>query len=268
MSVSTQLVSDVIDAERKQATKKTLVTVSIGFLILLCLFESGLLNGARMAEGLPAIGVMVSEMIPPDFGRWQQWVTPMLDTLVMSVAGTFLAIVFSIPLAFLAARNSAPNKFVYQAARMLLNMLRSIPELILGIIFVAAVGFGMLPGVLALGLHSIGMVGKFFAEAVEHAHQGPIEAVQAVGGSRLQVIMHGILPQVFPKFLDVTMYRWEYNFRASTVMGMVGAGGIGTELVGSLRLIDYPQVAAILLVILAAVTIVDALSNYARSKLS
>jgi phosphonate transport system permease protein len=268
MSVSTDVVAHVIAVEKKQATKSTAVTVLIGLFILLSLWQSGLLNGQRLSQGLPAIGVMVSEMIPPDFARWRQWVSPMIDTLTMSVAGTFLAVLFSLPLAFLAARTSAPNKFVYQASRMLLNALRSIPELILGIIFVAAVGFGMLPGVLALGLHSIGMVGKFFAEAVEHSHNGPIEAVQAVGGSRIQVITHGILPQVFPKFLDVTMYRWEYNFRASTVMGMVGAGGIGTELVGSLRLIDYPQVAAILLLILAAVTAVDALSNYARSKLS
>ena len=119
-------------------------------------------------------------------------------------------------------------------------------------------------GVLALGLHSIGMVGKFFAEAIEHAHPAPVEAAQSTGATPLQVITHGVLPQVIPQFADVTMYRWEYNFRASTVMGMVGAGGIGTELIGSLRLLDYPQVAAIMIVILVAVTIVDSLSNYLR----
>ena len=119
---------------------------------------------------------------------------------------------------------------------------------------------------LALGLHSIGMVGKFFAEAIEHAHPAPIEAAEASGATSLQVISHGVMPQVFPQFADVTMYRWEYNFRASTVMGMVGAGGIGTELVGSLRLLDYPQVSAVLIVILATVTIVDALSNMLRKR--
>jgi phosphonate transport system permease protein len=122
----------------------------------------------------------------------------------------------------------------------------------------------MLPGVLALGLHSVGMVGKFFAEAIEHSHPAPIEAAEAVGASPLQVITHGVIPQVFTQFADVTMYRWEYNFRASTVMGMVGAGGIGTELVGSLRLLDYPQVSAILIVILVAVSIVDGLSGILR----
>ncbi|MEM9726111.1 MAG: phosphonate ABC transporter, permease protein PhnE, partial [Pseudomonadota bacterium] len=161
-----------------------------------------------------------------------------------------------------------PNAAAYQAARLVLNTLRAIPELIMGIVFVAAVGFGMLPGVLALGLHSVGMVGKFFAEAIEHAHRAPIEAAEATGATRMQVITHGVTPQVFPKFADVAMYRWEYNFRASTVMGMVGAGGIGTELVGSLRLLDYPQVGAIMLVILVAVTIVDSLSNMMRRAFS
>ena len=190
----------------------------------------------------------------------------MFETTAMSVAGTTLAIIFSVPVAILAARNTTTNTWVYSIARMLLNGFRAIPELIMGIIFVAAVGFGMLPGVLALGLHSIGMVGKFFAEAIEHAPPAPIEAAQAAGASRLQVITHGVLPQVFTQFADVTMYRWEYNFRQSTVMGMVGAGGIGTELVGSLRILDYQQVSAILIMILAAVTIVDWLSSILRER--
>lgn len=239
-----------------------LVAVAIG----VSLWVTGMFDGERLSEGLPAIGVVGSEMIPPDFTRWQQWIGPMIDTIAMSVAGTFLAIAISLPIAFLAAKNTAPNRSVYSAARLTLNTLRSIPELIMGIIFVAAVGFGMLPGVLALGLHSVGMVGKFFAESIEHAHPAPIEAAQAAGAGPLQVIAHGVIPQVFTQFADVAMYRWEYNFRASTVMGMVGAGGIGTELVGSLRLLDYPQVSAILLVILVAVSIVDGLSGILRRR--
>ncbi|MEO1543731.1 MAG: phosphonate ABC transporter, permease protein PhnE [Pseudomonadota bacterium] len=238
----------------------------VAFVIAVSLWATGMFDGERLSEGLPAIGVVGSEMIPPDFTRWQQWVQPMVDTIAMSIAGTFLAVVFSFPLAFLAAKNTTPNRFAYSTARMVLNALRSVPELIMGIIFVAAVGFGMLPGVLALGLHSVGMVGKFFAEAIEHAHPAPIEAAQATGASPMQVIAHGVVPQVFTQFADVTMYRWEYNFRASTVMGMVGAGGIGTELVGSLRLLDYPQVSAILLVILIAVSIVDWLSGKLRNR--
>lgn len=265
---STYIIDGILGIERKKRRRTFLAVALVAAAVLLCLWLAGMFDAGRLSSGLPAIGVMIGEMIPPDFGRWRQWVTPMIDTVTMSVAGTTLAVLFSVPLAFLAARNTTPHPVAHHIARAILNALRAIPELIMGIIFVAAVGFGMLPGVLALGLHSVGMVGKFFAESIEHAHPAPIEATEAVGASRLQVIAHGVLPQVFPQFADVTMYRWEYNFRASTVMGMVGAGGIGTELVGSLRLLDYPQVAAILLVILAAVTIVDGLSNWLRRRLS
>jgi len=262
----TSRMDDVLKTER-QGRHALLLRIGLVMAgILICFAMTGLFDGARLAEGVPAILVMFSEMIPPDFSRWEQWVGPMIDTVAMSVAGTALAVMFSLPLAFLAATNTTPGGFTYRIARTVLNALRAIPELIMGIVFVAAVGFGMLPGVLALGLHSVGMVGKFFAEAIEHAHPAPIEAAKAAGATRMQVISHGVFPQVFPQFADVIMYRWEYNFRASTVMGMVGAGGIGTELVGSLRLIDYPQVAAILLVILVAVSLVDGLSNYLRRK--
>src|SRR5690606_42119705 len=122
-----------------------------------------------------------------------------------------LAVSFSFPLAFLAARNTAPNVVVYHIARTLLNALRSIPALILGIIFVAAVGFGALPGVLALGLHSLGMVGKFFAEAIENVGEAPVEAARASGASPMQVLYHAVLPQVLPQFADTAVYRWEYN---------------------------------------------------------
>jgi len=236
--------------------------------VAICLWFTGLLDGERLSRGIPAIGVLISEMIPPDFSRWRAWLVPLLDTAAMSIAGTALAVFISLPIAFLAAPNTSQNKTIRWIARMILNFFRAIPELIMGIVFVAAVGFGMLSGVLALGLHSVGMVGKFFAEAIEHAHPAPIEAAQATGASKLQVISHGVIPQVLPRFADVTMYRWEYNFRASTVMGMVGAGGIGTDLIGSLRLLDYAQVGALLIVILIAVAIVDGLSHLLRRRLS
>lgn len=184
----------------------------------------------------------------------------------MSVAGTAVAVLLSFPLAFLAAGNTSPHPIVFQCARTLLNALRSVPELIMGIVFVAAVGFGALPGVLALGLHSVGMVGKFFAEAIEHVDEAPVEATRATGATPLQVLYHAVLPQVLPQFADVAIYRWEYNFRASTVMGMVGAGGIGFELMGALRILQYREVCAIMLVILAMVTIVDWFSGQLRRK--
>lgn len=261
-------IGEILKNERNGRLNKNMVTVIIFMLVLISLWQSGMFDGKRLSEGLPAIGVLISEMTPPNFTRWRDWIVPMSETITMSIAGTAISIVLALPIAFLASPNTTPNTLVYYTARLILNTFRAIPELILGIIFVAAVGFGMLPGVLALGLHSIGMVGKFFAEAIEHAHPSPIEAAEAVGGTKIQVIFHGIIPQVLPQFGDVTMYRWEYNFRQSTVMGMVGAGGIGTELVGSLRILDYEQVSAILIVILASVTIVDGLSNILRRRLT
>ena len=257
---------DVLAEDSKGRRKLLLQIAVVAAIVIVSLWMTGMLDRSRLTSGLPAIGILGTEMFPPDFGRWRDWVGPLVETLAMSIAGTALAVALSLPLGFLAARNTSPNKVIYQVSRVVLNTLRSIPELIMGIIFVAAVGFGMLPGVLALGLHSVGMVGKFFAEAIEHAHPAPIEATEASGATSMQVILHGVLPQVFPQFADVSMYRLEYNFRASTVMGMVGAGGIGTELVGSLRLLDYPQVSAVLLVILACVTVVDILSNMLRAK--
>jgi phosphonate transport system permease protein len=226
----------------------------------------GLFDFQTLANGVPAIGTLMGESLPPDFTNVMDWVSPLIDTLAMSVAGTAIAVTASIPLAFLAARNTSPNPVVFHVTRTILNALRSVPELIMGIIFVAAVGFGALPGVLALGLHSIGMVGKFFAEAIEHVDEAPVEAANAAGATQLQVLYHAVLPQVLPQFADVSIYRWEYNFRASTVMGMVGAGGIGFELMGSLRIMQYQEVSAILIVILLMVTLVDGLSGHLRKK--
>ena len=224
-----------------------------------------LLNVERMVDGIPAIARLLGEMFPPDFSRFPHWIEPILDTLAMSVAGTAIAIGLSIPLALVAARNTTPHPILFHCSRTLLNVTRAIPELILGMILVAAVGFGKLPGTLALGLHSVGMVGKFFAEAIELSDQAPVEAARAVGATDPQVIVHSILPQVFPQMADVTFYRWEYNFRASMVLGAVGAGGIGQEIIGALRILQYQQVSALLIVVLMMVTLVDSLSNYLRN---
>ena len=250
--------------QRHAYYRRLFTGLAVLFFIGLCLYYVGFFDPVRLAEGVPSLFKLAAEMFPPDFSNAGQWVVPLLDTLAMSIAGTAMAVLLSLPLAILAASNTTPHPAVYQLARGLLNGLRSIPELIMGIVFVAAVGFGALPGVLALALHSVGMVAKFFAEAIEHADMAPIEAARSAGCSPLQVICHGVLPQVFPKMADTAIYRWEYNFRASTVMGMVGAGGIGFELMGSLRILQYQEVSAILIVILVMVTLVDGLSAYLR----
>jgi phosphonate transport system permease protein len=254
-------------ADYGRAYKRALGQASVVLAVVLAsAWYVDLLDFATLANGVPAILTLARESIPPDFSNASHWWKPLVDTVAMSIAGTAVAVVLSFALGFLAARNTSPHPIVFLSARTVLNALRSVPELIMGIIFVAAVGFGALPGVLALGLHSVGMVGKFFAEAIEHVDEAPVEATRAAGATRLQVLFHAVLPQVLPQFADVSIYRWEYNFRASTVMGMVGAGGIGFELMGSLRIMQYREVSAILLVILVMVTIVDAFSGQLRRK--
>jgi len=257
----------ILAEERRAGGRGALLTGVIVAISLASLWLTGFFDVQRLIESGPAIAQLSSEMVPPDFSRWQRWLRPLLDTLAMSIAGTAFAVVFSLPLALLAAPNTTPNRAVYQVARLFLSTLRSVPEIIMGVLFVAAVGFGALPGVLALGLHSVGMVGKFYAEAIEHVDPKPIEAARAAGCGPMAVIFHAVLPQVLPQLADITIYRWEYHFRNATVLGIVGAGGIGLELMAALRLLAYDQVSAILITVLACVLVVDAIGAQLRNAL-
>ncbi len=259
--------ASILAADRAAGLRGGALAVGIIAVCLVALGITGFFDAERFADGLPAMAQLFSEMVPPDFSRWRAWLKPLLDTLAMSIAGTALAVVISLPLALLAAPNISPHPVIQQATRTLLAFLRSVPEIIMGILFVAAVGFGALPGVLALALHSVGMVGKFYAEAIEHVDPKPLEAARAAGATRLQVITHAVLPQVMPQLSDITIYRWEYHFRASAVLGIVGAGGIGFELIAALRLMSYDQVSAILLAILACVLVVDGIGARLRAAL-
>jgi len=267
VTTNTLKYAPLLEADRQRNLRHVLLTAFIVFCCLVALSITGFFDIQRFIDGGPAMKQLGSEMIPPDFTRWQHWIIPLRDTLAMSVAGTALTVILSLPLAILAAPNTTPHPLVGRILRVILAAFRSVPEIILGIIFVAAVGFGALPGVLALALHSTGMVGKFYAEAIEHVDPKPMEAAAAAGASRFQVITHAVLPQVLPQLADITIYRWEYHFRASAVLGIVGAGGIGFELMAALRLIKYSEVSAILLSILACVIVVDSLGGWLRKNL-
>lgn len=257
----------ILATARQQAMRQVSLVAGVLLTCLVSLAIAGFFDAARFLDGMPALAQLASEMVPPNFARWRSWVRPLVDTLAMSVAGTALSVLLSLPLALVAARNTTPHFLAYRVTRIVLAALRSVPEIILGVLFVAAVGFGALPGVLALAFHSVGMVGKFYAEAIEHADPKPLEAAVAAGAGRLQVISHAVLPQVLPQLADVTIYRWEYHFRASAVLGIVGAGGIGFELMAALRLIKYDEVSAILLTILACVVVVDSIGAHLRKRL-
>lgn len=257
---------DIVGEGRRRWTRSALQWGAALVVVVAAMIYVGAFDAVRLSQGIPDLIDVTLHMFPPDFANAPGWIKPLMDTLAMSIAGTAIAVFFSLPLALIAARNTSPHPVVFRAARGLLNALRSVPELIMGIIFVAAVGFGALPGVLALGIHSIGMVGKFFAEAMEHVDEAPVEAVRATGASYPQVILHGVLPQVLPQMADVSIYRWEYNFRASTVLGLVGAGGIGFEILASLRVLNYQEVAALLLVVLVMVSLVDGFGDLLRKR--
>ncbi|MBM3114858.1 phosphonate ABC transporter, permease protein PhnE [Jeongeupia naejangsanensis] len=226
-------------------------------------------QGAQMSwqdllAGLPQIADFISRTIPPDLDVLSRLVTPALETIQIALWGTLLAALIAAPLSLLAAGNLHMPWPLYQGARQLFNLIRSVNELILALIFVSAVGLGPFPGVLALALHGVGMLGKFFAESIEEIDAGPIEALQATGARPLQVIVFGVLPQVLTAWIAVVLYRFEVNLRSATVLGMVGAGGLGFELLSSLKLFKYQESATCIIVIAVMVIAADLLSSRLR----
>ena len=224
------------------------------------------LSLSELIKGVPWIVDLVSRMFPPNWAFLRQLARPVLETIQVAVWGTLLAVVLALPLCFLGARNLAP-RWLFHATRQLFNAARGINELIFALIFVAAVGLGPFAGVLALALHGAGMLGKFFAEAVEESDPGPVEALRATGASSVQVVVFGVLPQVLPSWIAATLYRLEVNLRSATVLGMVGAGGIGFELYSSLKLFQYQDTATCVLVILVMVMGADYLSSRLRARI-
>lgn len=225
------------------------------------------LSMAELAKGLPWIGDFVSRMFPPNWGFLERLVKPVLETIQLAIWGTLLAVLLALPLCFVAARNLTPSLLMFHAARQVFNLARGINELIFALIFVAAVGLGPFAGVLALTVHGAGMLGKFFAEAIEEADPGPVEALRATGARPLQVIVFAVLPQALPAWIAATLYRLEVNLRAATILGMVGAGGIGFELYSSLKLFQYEDTATCVIVILVMVMSADYISSRLRARI-
>jgi len=221
----------------------------------------------ELVEGLPQLADIISRMLPPNPAVIPRLVKPTIETLQISIWGTTLAILFTIPFGLAAAKNISPHPILYKGSRFILNATRSISEIIFALVFVAAVGLGPFPGVLALAFHSVGMLGKFLAESIENIDAGPMEALRATGASQWQIIVYAVVPQILPEFVTLCLYRWELNFRSATILGIVGAGGIGFELITSMRLFQYPDMTMILVVILAMVSGVDYISSLIRSRI-
>ena len=231
------------------------LTVAAG-LAVAAMAYAGVLDPARYRDAVPTILTLAADSLPPDFSRWRSWGRPLLETLSMSVAGTLLALLAALPLGALAASNVGPRPLT-APVRLLLNGLRSIPCLVWGVIFVAAVGFGPLPGVLALAAHSTGMLGKFCAEILEHVDTSPGNALRSQGVSDLGILRFAVWPQILPRLMDVVLYRCEHNLRAATTLGVVGAGGLGLQIVTAFHLFEYREASALILVLLALVSLIN-----------
>jgi len=206
------------------------------------------------------------DFLNPDFSDWRPLVGQMWLTIQIALWGTFLAVFLAVPLSLMASRNLSPSWLVWPVRRVM-DLLRSIPDLVIGTLFIVAVGLGPLAGVLAIALNTAGVLAKLFSEAVESIDKGPIEGVKATGAGRLHEITWGVIPQVAPLWTSFALYRFESNSRAATVLGLIGAGGIGQVLFESLQAFDYRTVSTIAIIIVVAVTLIDMLSQAMRKRL-
>lgn len=213
---------------------------------------------------------------PPDFGRWRTFLGGTLDTLAIAVWGTALSLLGAIPLGVLGARNGAAlfggprwvDGTLYHLARRTMDALRAVNELVFALIFVVAVGGGPFAGVLALAVHSAGVLGKLLSEAIEAIDPGQVEAIEATGAGKMAVVSFAVAPQVAPLFVSYLLLRFETNVRAATVVGMTGAGGIGHELWTAIRSFENQEACAILLVIILLVVGIDRLSATLRARVT
>jgi phosphonate transport system permease protein len=220
----------------------------------------------QLARGAPWVFDFIRRMLPPDFSVLPSALRGALTTVEIALLGTAIAAVAALPLGFISARNVAAPALFYPA-RAVLNFFRSVDTLVYALVFVAAVGLGPFPGVLAVVAYTTMSLAKLYSEAIEGIERGPVDAITATGATRLQILRYGVLPQVLPLFLSYVLYRLETNIRAATVLGFVGAGGIGFYLQTYLRTIDYPAASTVLLVTVAMVMVVDAASSRLRDRL-
>nr|WP_314121890.1 phosphonate ABC transporter, permease protein PhnE [uncultured Brevundimonas sp.] len=223
-------------------------------------------NISRLFAGNDSTKLFVHDLLRPDFSDWKMFVAKMWETVQIALWGTFLAVILGIPLGLAAARNIAPA-WVVTPVRWIMNLLRSVPDLVIGLLFVTAVGLGPLAGVLAITLNTAGVLAKLFSEAVESIDKGPVEGVRATGAGKLHEIVWGVLPQVAPLWTSFALYRFESNSRSATVLGLIGAGGIGQVLFDSMNAFDFRAVSAIVIVVVVAVTLIDTLSQVMRRRL-
>lgn len=223
-------------------------------------------NISKLFTNATSTRTFAAELLRPDFTDWRIFVEKMWETVQIALWGTFIAVFAAVPMGLAAARNVSPV-WIVTPVRWVMNLLRSIPDLVIGLLFVVAVGLGPLPGVLAIALNTAGVLAKLFSEAVESIDKGPVEGVRATGASKLHEIVWGVIPQVAPLWTSFALYRFESNSRSATVLGLIGAGGIGQVLFDRMNAFDFRDVSAIVVVVVIAVTMIDMLSQAMRKRL-
>jgi phosphonate transport system permease protein len=237
----------------------------------------------EFARGIPNIWRFIVRLMPPQWTMkdhlihigsldiatvsMPEIVFAIFETIQMAIIGTTLAIIISLPFGLLAARNTSPNRYIYQVTRFLLNVNRAVPEIIIALIFVSAVGLGPFSGVLALAIGAIGFMGKMYAEAIESIDPQQVNAVSATGANRIQTFIYGVVPQALPLVAAYSLLLFETNVRSATILGIVGAGGVGLILAKYMALFKYQELMGALALIVVAVTIIDRLSDAIRRRI-
>lgn len=252
---------------RLGAQLKFAVLLGLGVAFYAACLHVAQVDFGRLWAGLPRLMNWAARSWPPDLSEVGTLSMRAAETVAMGTVGTTFGAALAVPLCLLAATNLTPSRWLYYPARAVLNTLRGVDSFIFALILVAAVGLGPFAGVLGLALHSAGSIAKLWAETIETVEPGPIEAVTMSGAGRLKVIRHAVLPDVLPGLSSIILYMWEFSVRASTILGVVGAGGIGQELKNSVDLLQFDRVLTILIIVLIMVSAIDAVSAWARRRL-
>jgi phosphonate transport system permease protein len=241
------------------------------FVFLVVLAQATLVVQARpqdLVTGIHGMADIIRRASPPDFSKLPDLMWPALETVDIGFFGTVAGVILALPLAILAARNTAPARPLYAMARAVIAFCRAVPDLVWALLFVTAVGLGPFPGALAISVHSIGMLGRLFAEVIEDMDTGPVEALTTTGAGRLQVFSQAVVPTVLPSLLGIALYRLDENIRSSLILGFVGAGGLGFELLTAMNLFQYKTVSMTLLVTFVLVMVAERLSAELRRRVA
>jgi phosphonate transport system permease protein len=221
----------------------------------------------EVLTGVGGIYDILRRGTPPDLSDLQPALGAALETFDVALLGTVLAMLVSVPLALLAAENTSPNRVAYAASRGVIGICRAVPDIVWALLFVTAVGLGPFPGTLGLGVHSVGILGRLYAECIEDMEMGPVHVLQVGGAGRMQVATHAVLPGVLPTLLGLTLYRFDTNLRSTIALGFVGGGGIGLQILNALNLFDYRRLTTLLLVMLVLILIVEGVAVVLRRRI-